>query len=400
MISFDMNHLRARLIVFLIGLIASWSVAISASDVRDIAIEEMAKFLPDRIESLQARGFPIAESEGIFKRVPISDFDVMFYGGRTYHDDAGGGFTIEIARTENDSSAYALLTRLASGRDEIKTGEVGMASIFSLKRIAFYKGNRLVQIEANRSDSDNREQLLAISHAIENTLPGGDDEIPVLVKHLPNWPAVASHASYAVTLNGLKSISTNQPILDVLDFEGGTEAVASNYGQAQLVIVEFTTPQISIDNDQRILAKIQELKNQGQSAPSAYRRVGNYSVFVFNASDEKTANELIDQVKYQQVVQWLGEDPHLYEKLQRYFANTSAGVLVAVMESSGLSLLVCLGLGALLGGLLFRHRRAQQAASYSDAGGTVRLNLDELTDTKSQRMLGSGRSPGSNSHAS
>src|SRR5437588_7527980 len=156
MMSFDMHHLRGRFMVLLIGLIASWSVAVSASDVRDIAIEEMAKFLPDRIESLHAGGSAIAESEGIFKRVPISDFDVAFYGERTYHDDAGAGFTIEIVRTENDSSAYALLTRLASGRDEIKTGEVGMASILSPKRIAFYKGNRLIQIEANRSDVDNR----------------------------------------------------------------------------------------------------------------------------------------------------------------------------------------------------------------------------------------------------
>src|SRR5437667_2732126 len=163
----------------------------------------------------------------------------------------------------------------------------------------------------------------------------------------------------------MKTTLKNQPMLDTLDFEGGTEAVAANYGQSQLVIVEFTTPQISIDNDQRILAKIQELKNQGQSAPSAYRRVGNYSVFVFNASDEKTANKLIDQVKYQQVVQWLGEDPHLYEKLQRYLANTSAGVLLAVMKSSGLSLLICLGLGALLGGLLFRHGRSHHAPSDS-----------------------------------
>src|SRR5438309_4131216 len=113
MMSFDMHHLRARFIVLLIGLIASWSVAVLASDVRDIAIEEMARFLPDRIESLQASGSPFDESEGVFKRVPISDFDVMFYGGRTYHDDAGAAFTIEIARTENESSAYASLTRPA-----------------------------------------------------------------------------------------------------------------------------------------------------------------------------------------------------------------------------------------------------------------------------------------------
>src|ERR1043165_5979567 len=104
-----------------------------------------------------------------------------------------------------------------------------------------------------------------------------------------------------------------------------------------MAIVEFTTPQMSIDNDSRVWTKIAELKSQAQPTPSAYRRVGNYSVFVFNAPDEETANALVDQVKYEQVVQWLGDDPHLYERLQRYFTQTSAGVLVAGLTRSGLS---------------------------------------------------------------
>jgi hypothetical protein len=69
------------------------------------------------------------------------------------------------------------------------------------------------------------------------------------------------------------------------------------------------------------------------------------------------------------------------DKLQRYFAETSAGVLIAVLKSSGLSLLACLALGGVFGFLLFRQRRAQAAAVFSDAGGSVRLNLDELTKT-------------------
>src|SRR5207244_11797120 len=113
----------------------------------------------------------------------------------------------------------------------------------------------------------------------------------------------------------------------------------ANYDQSQLVIVEFTTPQISIDNDSRIWTAIAELKAKGEPTPTAYRRVGNYSVLVFNAPDEKTANALVEQVKYEQIVQWLGDDPHLAERLQRYFTQTSAGVLVAVLKSSGLSLI-------------------------------------------------------------
>jgi hypothetical protein len=223
--------------------------------------------------------------------------------------------------------------------------------------------------------------------------PSVADETPILLKHLPNWESVARQASYVVTLDGLKAVVTNQPIIDTIDFDGGTEAVAARYGQSQLVIVEFATPQFSVDNDQRIVAKIQELKSQSQPVPTAYRRVGNYSVFVFNGTDETSANQLIDQVQYQKVVQWLGDDPHLYDRLQRYFAQTSAGVLVAVMKSSGVSLVVCLGIGGLVGFLLFRHRRAQKATLYSDAGGSVRLNLDHLTGTHDPSRLLEGHKP-------
>jgi len=91
-------------------------------------------------------------------------------------------------------------------------------------------------------------------------------------------------------------------------------------------------------------------------------------------------------------VQWLGDDPHLYEKLQKYFAQTSAGVLVAVLKSSGLSLLLCIAAGALIGTMMFRRRRAQRATAYSDAGGSIRLNLDDLTAPASrQRLLQSGK---------
>ncbi len=223
--------------------------------------------------------------------------------------------------------------------------------------------------------------------APQSSTPNSDEDIPVLLKHLPNWESVSKQAKYVVTLDELKLAVPNQPVLDAVSFEGGTEAVTATYGQAQVAIVEFSTPQFSVDNDQRIAAKINDLKTQSQPTPTGYRRVGNYSVFVFNAADEASANQLIDQVQYQKTVQWLGEDPHLYLRLQKYLTETSAGVLVAVLKSSGLSLIACLAIGGLFGFLLFRQRRAQSAAAFSDAGGSVRLNLDELTDTQTHARL-------------
>src|SRR5262249_20686881 len=61
-----------------------------------------------------------------------------------------------------------------------------------------------------------------------------DGEVPVLVKHLPNWESVQKQAKYFVTLDDLKRAVPNQPVLDAVSFEGGTEAVTANYGQSQL----------------------------------------------------------------------------------------------------------------------------------------------------------------------
>ena len=114
---------------------------------------------------------------------------------------------------------------------------------------------------------------------------------------------------------------------------------------------------------------------------------------MFGAPAEQAANELIDQVEYAQVVQWLGNNPYLLEKAQRDYYETTAGVLVSVVKASGLSLLACLTLGGLMGALLFGRRRAQQRAAeaYSDAGGMLRLNLDDITPQHDPaKLLGPG----------
>ena len=306
----------------------------------------------------------------------------------------GEKLRVVLSKFDSDAAAYCQFTlsrRILRDRGGAPPGrvDVGTASVvIPGPGLMFFKGPTVVTITSETGTS--LDQASALARLLAETLDKGEGEIPVLVKHLPNWETARAADVYAVNMAALESALPNQPILKEVTFEGGTEAVTANYGQSQLLIVEFTTPQFSVDNDQRIAARIQELRNQGQPVPTAYRRVGNYSVFVFNAPDEKNANGLIDQVKYEQVVQWLGDDPHLYEKIQRYLAQTSAGVLIAVLKSSGLSLIVCLGIGVLIGVLLFRHRLAQKAAVYSDAGGSVRLNLDELTGTRTNRLLGSG----------
>jgi len=249
--------------------------------------------------------------------------------------------------------------------------------------IAFCKGPTLVAIRTVKGSPNLKE----VAQTLSNTLDKGEGDIPALVKHLPE-PEVTQ--KNAVFLNSITTLPFDYPVLNAVQPEGNADAVLGTYGSSKILIIEFNTPQLATDNDQRIISRIHELWKLGQPAPTAYRRVGNYSVFVFDAPDEATAKQLIDQVKYEQVVQWLGENPNIYKEAQKRYINTTLGVLVAVLKASGYALITCLGLGGLLGGLLFSYRRSQQreASAYSDAGGMLRLNLDELTpETDPARLL-------------
>jgi muconolactone delta-isomerase len=355
-------------------------------------MDEAAKLLPDRVGEFHVAGDVKPVPLSLFGNTSPEEFGVVSAATRTYQN---GLFKVTLLKMRSDSHAYALLTEGAHNSLQprlIHPGYVGTAGFDAGNKIVFFKGTSVVIAEAARS-ADNHEALLNFARLFAETMDRGEGEIPVLVKHLPDWEHAQERATYAVSLAGLERVLGNQPILEAISFEGGAEAVTANYGQSRMVIVEHTTPQIASDTDARIQARIRELQAAGQPVPSAYRRVGNYSVFVFNAPDGQTATQLIDQVSYEQVVQWLGMNPHILERAQREYVNTMGGTILAVLKASGLSLIVCGGLGALAGAWIFKRRRAQAAAvpAYSDAGGMLRLNLDEMSSqTDSTRLLGRG----------
>jgi hypothetical protein len=108
---------------------------------------------------------------------------------------------------------------------------------------------------------------------------------------------------------------------------------------------------------------------------------------VFDTSDRAQAEKLLDQIKYEKSVQWLGEDPYLSKKLEKYLMNSSKDMLVSTV------LVIAFGLGsAILAGIIggiffFRLREAKRAhmVTFSDAGGLTRLNLDGLSEPLAEK---------------
>jgi len=370
------------------------------ASIEAMTVDEAAKLLPDQVGQYRAVGKPFLPGPKSNRAVTPEGLESSSTIGRLYSSPKGESFKLIVNKMRKDTEAYALLIKDAqagrtaeqSSEQQIKVGDVGTASIILPGRVLFFKGPTYVVLERSKAAGDD-EEMIAFARLFSEGLDKGEGDIPVLVKHLPDWEKAQQRALYATTLDGLKAAAGSQPVLDAVTFEGGAEAVTATYGPSRLVIIENMTPQLATDNDARIQGRIKELRDQGQAAPSAYERVGNYSVFVFDAPDEQSAKQLIKSISYEQVVQWLGDNPRALERAQRQYTETTAGIIVAVLKASGLSILLCLGIGGLFGGLVFRHRRAQQAATaaYSDAGDMVRLNIDGMSAQQDPaRLLGRG----------
>jgi hypothetical protein len=368
----------AKLLVLLIFLITVAAASAKSQPTQVAKFKQSGRLNPS--VALKHEGFLNAGLE------PISAEEAEYVASN------GARVMVDIVRFRQDAEAYELLSRVAAAarekdpKVEIRP-EYGTAGFATNDQIAFFRGASFVRI---RNFKTNDTSLNAFARDLSEGIDKGEGDIPVLIKHLPAPEEAQKNAVYLNTFADLTQLGLQQPVLSAIESGGNADAVLAAYGPSKMLIVEFNTPQLATENDKRIIARIHELWKLGQPAPTAYRRVGNYSVFVFDAPDEQTAKQLIDQVKYEQVVQWLGDNPYIYKEAEERYINTTLGVLIAVVKASGYALIGCLGIGALMGGLLFSYRRAQQkgVTAFSDAGGMLRLNLDELTpETNPSRLL-------------
>ncbi|NNE97432.1 MAG: hypothetical protein HKN25_00280 [Pyrinomonadaceae bacterium] len=202
--------------------------------------------------------------------------------------------------------------------------------------------------------------------------------IPVIMKHLPDWKNKVNEAIFITNSADLEKALGDRPIFEQIEFVGGAEAVAANYPEGRLLIVEYASPQASSETDSAIRMKLAE---SSPTPPIFYKRIGNYNVFVFDGDNETAAIALMDKIKYQKVVRWLGRDPHVRRRAEQSFIKTTSSLFVAtvIVIVSGLGISVLLGI---IAGFIFfgiRERKRMRMPTFSDSGGLTRLNLDELT---------------------
>ena len=268
----------------------------------------------------------------------------------------------------------------------------------------FLQGRYIVRVSGRNTGAESDRQLF---EAIKPALTGGEGELPSLPLHLPETDKIAESEKYIVGPAALARLKNFGDLKDAIGFGPGAEVTTANYrsgdGQMSLIIVEYYSPQSAADGESRIRDHFNSLP-QNEKDRLILKRVGNYVVAMSKIQDMPAAQNIAGQIKYQKKIFWSGRKftdiPLEYRPPDPLVAEDMTRTVKTMIRSfywTGIALLSALLVGLAAGISLFqwkRYRRRKLGLDnvFSDAGGSLRLNLDDylLPDPQIKR-IGSGK---------
>jgi hypothetical protein len=227
-------------------------------------------------------------------------------------------------------------------------------------------------------------------------------QFPFLPSHLPEQDKIADSEKYIAGPATLSKLKIFDDLRNLVSFDGGVEAITADYrngdGRMSLIIIEYHTPQSASDGYARIESYFNSLPQQ-EKEKRMLKRVGNYVVEAVNIRDRTSAQSIVGQIKYEAKIYWAGRklsdipmefrppDPVVIEEARR-----TIQVLLRSFYWIGAMLLSAILLGITAGCSLFywnRYRRRKLGLDnlFSDAGGTLRLNLDDYLLAPEERSI-------------
>lgn len=274
-------------------------------------------------------------------------------------------------------------------------------------RREFYQGRYLISIFYDPAEAAIDQSL---AEAIKPNLVGEAGPLPFLPSHLPGQDKIAESEKYIVGPMALTRLENFGELKDVINFDGGVEVITADYrngnGRMSLIIIEYYTPQSASGGYARLQAYFDSLP-QREKDKRILKRIGNYVVEAINIQDQQSAQNIVGQIKYEARVYWAGRkfsdiplefrppDPVSLEEARR-----TTQILLRSFYWIGAMLLSTVLLGIIAGGSLFywnRYRRRKLGLDdlFSDAGGSIRLNLDDFllaSQEKPFKQIGKGDS--------
>ncbi|MDX2029074.1 MAG: DUF6599 family protein [Blastocatellia bacterium] len=391
------NHVPSpilyRRLMFLLLLLAVPARAQSRETLSpSLSNRAAAEILPSRLtENWRAAGevrkLPATATSVLPDAALYSEFGLRSLSIRNYAKGTER-ITIEAFETNTPAGAYGLFT-LHLGARETDYRDL-------------HQGRHYFRITGSAATDE------ALTAALRQTAAADEDGPPVLPSHLPA-NALPGSEKYLLGPAGVARLGGFDDLQPVLDFTGGAEAAAASYkngaGQMELLLLEYHTPQLASDAFAKLQGHFNSLPENEQQR-RILKRVGNYIVQATRIEDRAAAQSLVDQIKYTAKVYWQGKKisdipldfrPPDPTAVQEAFQTTA--IIVRSFYWIGLMLITAILLGIIAGGTFFywnRYRKRKLGIEdvFSDAGGSVRLNLDDFLldpETPEIKQIGKGK---------
>jgi hypothetical protein len=355
---------------------------------------QLVSLLPDSLASLRATGeLKQVASENLAELVGDK---AQFY--REYRVTAAvsreyGRARIDVFETQHQLAAFGLFS-FNSGSDQQNAvmEDIGSGGSKLDSELVFFKGRFFVRISDPTRSGRRDFETLARAVAAEITPANTAITRAALLDSLPP-NSIAGTQRYFLGPESLNAYV--QHARDLFDFNGDTEAVTAEYEQAhaqssdqksapstskttgslKIAIVEYHTPQFATDAMTRATEYLSSLPENEQQQ-IIIKRVGNFIVEAADVRDRSFAESLVNSVEYPYAVKWL-RNP-LWPTNDPFRAQKAAQMLLSTFGLLGLILMTVLGVGIVFGTTIFLKRRKRQQQVFSDAGGMLRLDIDQL----------------------
>jgi hypothetical protein len=312
----------------------------------------------------------------------IREYGLRDLASGTYTRGSGANVRAEIFRMINFVAAYGAYSLERTAQAERVA--VGTEGALDAGHLGFFKGEYYVRLSAEPGAVD-RDAWLDLARRLDSQLGERHSEIPVLIQHLPAEGMVPGTERFVAGPRALTRLLGNQDPNDVfLLANPAVEAALAEYRvggtTAPLMIVEYQTPQLAATAYQQVQNYFNALPDS-ERAQRVLKREGNYIIEALNVQNSQALQPIVAQIKYAPVIHWLKKNP--LEALQQFQSDAQISLIdfyLTAFGFIGVSLLIALMGGVLFGyvAFLWRRRRLRAWPGFSDAGGMLRLNLDNL----------------------
>lgn len=303
-----------------------------------------------------------------------------------------GRVRIDVFETQHQLAAFGLFTfNIGADKKNPVEEDVGSGGLRFDGELVFFKGRFFVRISDAAHNStrggqpNGKHDYEAVARALADEMMPANTAVARagLLDSLPATSMVARSQRYFL---GPESLNTYvEHGREMFDFAGDSEAAVAEYTQItqpqagtavlKLAIVEYHTPQFATDAMMRATGYLSSLPETEQQQ-IIVKRVGNYIVEAVNVRDREFAESLINSVQYPYTVKWL-RNP-LWPTNDPFQAQKAAEMLVSTFGLLGLILMTVLVVGTVFGTTVFLKRRKRQQEVFSDAGGMLRLDIDQI----------------------